>query len=145
MPEKYRMSDAIIMGPELCKEVERQLISDLTYYTNASSQDYKFDWSKSSVEGHLSEFMDGKLENFSNIGIANDNDEVIGFGWMDYVLESEENIFLVYWEFLNINGIEYKKRVGIPPHIWNKLPSKLQNSELYRKLKLVVPFWEKSE
>ncbi|WP_026908913.1 hypothetical protein [Paucisalibacillus globulus] len=117
------------MGPKIKSLVEKQLVEDLTHYGIIESQ-YRFDWSESCIEGHDTEYLDGVVENFSGIKIFNQKDEYIAEGWMEYIHESSQNIFLVYWEFLNHyrsgKEIVIKESVGIPLHIFYKLPKKLQ-------------------
>jgi hypothetical protein len=117
------------MGPKLKSLVEKQLVEDLTHYGIIENQ-YRFDWSESCIEGHDTEYLDGVVENFSGIKIFNQKDEYIAEGWMEYIHESNQNIFLVYWEFLNHyrsgKEIVIKESVGIPVHIYYKLPKNLQ-------------------
>lgn len=51
------------MGPKLRQLVEEQLTQDLRKY-KIDQDKLKFDWSKSCIEGHDLEVLDGIIENF---------------------------------------------------------------------------------
>jgi hypothetical protein len=118
------------MGPELRKEVERQLLIDLSKY-NVLNTNIKFDWSDSCIEGHSATYLDGSLQNYSGIQVYDENGDYIGDGWMEFILEKVEDLFIVYWEFLDIidNGKEIglKETPGIPDHIYELLPQKFRS------------------
>lgn len=126
-PNYVDMGLSFPMGHELRKEVERQLLVDLLRYS-VSHIIIKFDWSNSCIEGHAATYLDGHLQNYSGIELYDDNDVYIGDGWMEFILEKEEDLFIVYWEFLDMvdNGKEksLKEKPGIPNHIFELLPQK---------------------
>lgn len=120
---------SISMGMRLRKEVEIQLINDLGKY-GIYGKELFFDWSDSCIEGRCENYLDGSVDCFSGIKLFDNNNTLIVDGWMDFILEREYHIFIVYWNFLSI--YENKKRVqiketpGIPPHIIKTLPDILK-------------------
>ncbi|MFC5402952.1 hypothetical protein [Cohnella soli] len=119
-PFGHDMGLAISMGPNLKKEVERQLLNDLSYYYIFTG-DTSFDWSESCIEGKYLKYMDGSLENFSGIAIYNAEGQLLANGWMDFIYKKDQDQLIIYWEFLDIyiDGIkvEVKTKVGVPEHI----------------------------
>lgn len=117
------------MGEKLREEVERQLLLDLKEY-DTNGENLKFDWSDSCIEGHCTNYLDGTVENFSGIELYNDNNEIVIDGWMEFIHEKSENLFIVYWDFLDFycegKEISIKDKPGIPNHILRKLPIHLQ-------------------
>lgn len=115
------------MGPRLRMLVERQLTDDLRHYGLNLSQ-AKFDWSDSCIEGHATDFLDGSLENFSGIAVFDNNDTLAANGWMEFI--HEQNFFLAYWEFVitldSEKKISEKRDVGIPDHIWARIPEHIK-------------------
>ncbi|SFD72834.1 hypothetical protein SAMN05216378_1166 [Paenibacillus catalpae] len=97
-PDSKNLSFADCMGEKLKSEVVRQLSEDLKFYGIIQSE-YRFDWSDCCIEGHLTKYLDGAVENFSNIMVFNANDELIADGWMEFI--HEDDIFIAYWEFLD--------------------------------------------
>ncbi|WP_307338805.1 hypothetical protein [Metabacillus malikii] len=117
------------MGPKLRKLIEHQLSKDIYAYGLIESQ-LKFDWSESCIEGHDTDYLDGTVENFSGINIFNEKDEHIAEGWMEFIHEPAFHFFIAYWEFIHIiemgREVVIKDSVGIPPHIFKKIPKQLQ-------------------
>ncbi|RZK27784.1 MAG: hypothetical protein EOO61_22960 [Hymenobacter sp.] len=128
------------MGPQLRELVEHQLLKDLLHY-GIAREGLRFDWSSSCIEGHSANYLDGSLENFSNIALCNEQNAIVAEGWMEFILASE--FFLVYWDNLNIwrNGeqIASKKHFGIPPHIWEKIPADIRVPHEKEKMQ-TLPF-----
>lgn len=123
------------MGPKLKSEVEYQLLNDLKFY-QINEDDLKFDWSESCIEGHNPNILDGTVENFSGISVFDCSDSLIAEGWMEFIHESD--LFIVYWEFVTTwdgnKKLKEKKAVGLPNHIWKKLPDKTKSK--YRELRM---------
>ena len=123
------VGDSYIMGEELRKLIEENLKDDLAIY-GIQNKDLKFDWSESCQEGHSTFHLDGRLESFSNIGVFSSNETPIAEGWMEFITDADGNFIVAYWEFLtefiNNKPNEVKSRVGIPEHIWHKLPENIQ-------------------
>lgn len=113
------------MGPKLRTLVEKQLSDDLGFYGLIASE-FKFDWSECCIEGDDANYLDGVVENFSGINIFDEKDKHIAAGWMEFIYEPKYNFFICYWEFLahfNLEKeIDIKDKVGIPLHIFNKIP-----------------------
>ncbi|MEK3905286.1 hypothetical protein [Paenibacillus sp. FSL R7-0179] len=132
--EHSHFSFADCMGIQLKAEVERQLIEDLKWYGHIQDK-YRFDWSDCCIEGHRTKYLDGAVENFSNIMVFDANDELVADGWMEFI--HEDVLFIAYWEFLSeyLAGKEkvLKKDSGLPMHIYNQLPDPIKlkyNNEL---------------
>jgi len=121
---------SISMGKLLRKEVESQLLVDLSEY-GIEDNGLFFDWSESCIEGYCVKYLDGSVDRFSGIKLFDTNDNLIVDGWMDFIFEEFNSIFIVYWHFLSIyqNGIriERKETKDIPPHVIKKLPDKLKS------------------
>lgn len=121
------------MSIELRRLVEKQLLEDLKKY-EISHENFKFDWSESCIEGHLSEYLDSSLENYSAIALFDNNDQLIAEGWMEYINDYDETnnckYFIAYWDYLDIyeNGkwVKAKTSFGVPKHILNILPENLR-------------------
>lgn len=122
---------SIIMGPKLRMLVEQQLCDDLKVYGIAGNQ-FKFDWSESCIEGHETAYLDGRVENFSGINVFNEKDEHIAEGWMEFIHEPACDFFITYWEFLDFidsgKEINIKDNVGIPYHIYHKIPENIRSN-----------------
>lgn len=82
------------------------------------------------------------MGNYSDIKLFGENYELIVDGWLEYIYEKDQNIFLVYWDFLDVyyNGkaIVKKGKVGIPNHLLNLLIDNLKDKykELLRAYRL---------
>jgi hypothetical protein len=124
---------SISMGKLLRKEVETQLTNDLTKY-GIDNNGLLFDWSNSCIEGRCANYLDGSVDCFSGIKLFNNNDILLADGWMDFIIEKDYDIFIVYWDYLSIyennKRVKIKETPGIPPHIIELLPDKLK--EKYR-------------
>ncbi|WP_404457922.1 hypothetical protein [Oceanobacillus kapialis] len=120
-----------IMGPKLRLIVEQQLSDDLKEYGIIAKQ-YKFDWSESCIEGHETNYLDGRVENFSGINVFNENDEQIAEGWMEFIHEPQYDFFITYWEYLDVYRMEkeisIKENSGIPSHVYTKIPECVRSS-----------------
>lgn len=128
-PNYSNLGLSTCMGEKLRKEVETQLINDLKTY-GIYSENLKFDWSDSCIEGHAAKYLDGKVENFSGIMVFNELDELIVDGWMEFIYEKDRNLFIAFWEFLDIfidgQEVSKKNKSGIPEHIIDLLPFDLK-------------------
>ena len=112
-----------VMGPQLKKFVEGQLLNDLKHY-DVNNEYLKFDWSESCIEGNNIDYLDGSLENFSAICLYNVNDELVGEGWLEFIVTNQ---LIVYWEVLNVwdnesQTFQERKTFGIPEHIKVPIP-----------------------
>ena len=112
------------MGPLLRREVEIQLLNDLNYYIEDTS-DLKFDWSESCVEGTRINYLDGDVEDFSGIKIFNMKDQLVAEGWMNFYFDEPQNLLLVYWDILELidefGHKVQKKNFGVPFHVNEKI------------------------
>jgi hypothetical protein len=116
------------MGDKLRHEVEKQLTADLENY-GIVNRSIKFDWSESCIEGKRVNYLDGAVEDFSSIKVFDGNDSFVAEGWMNFIYEGGRNLFIVYWDLLEINndtGIKsVKDSFGAPQHVLNRLPTDL--------------------
>ncbi len=66
------------------------------------------------------------MEDFSSIMVFDDNDILIAEGWMNFIHEKERDLFIAYWDLLDLYDVEgmnsVKDSFGIPQHILNRLP-----------------------
>jgi hypothetical protein len=115
-----------VMSPSLQKEVEAQLLADLTHY-GVVEQGLQIDWSTSCQEGHCTQAMDGNLEELSSVVVQNIRSEVVAEGWMDFVHGGGTNPLFVFWLFLSIlregEWVKVKRDPTIPEHVWATLPA----------------------
>ena len=127
--EAYRFSSK--MGPQLRKVVEDQLREDLSHYGIAHTE-LLFDWSNSCLEGHDAAWLDGHLENFSDVALLDTQGQTIVEGWMEFMLEGE--LLLIYWDNLtswdSFGKHLHKEEFGIPPHVWNRIPLSSQSNHM---------------
>jgi len=123
VPDFVALGDADRMGPELRALVESQLVGDLQKY-GVRGDGFRFDWSEACIEGHLTELIDGSVENFSGIMVYDLENNLIADGWMEFIHEGD--FFQAYWEFVRTwqgdQKLKEKKEVGIPAHIWKLVP-----------------------
>ena len=113
------------MGPRLRAEVERQLFKDFQRYAYKQSADLAIDWSDTCPEGHATAYLDGWLENWSDVWVVNAQGARIAWGWIDFIHGGGENPLFVFWQFLHFGeNTEDVVRAhgGIPQHIWQSLP-----------------------
>jgi hypothetical protein len=112
------------LGKQLRAEVERQLLEDFRYYFKDEGEDIAIDWSDPCGEGHQTEYLDGSLENWSDVWVVNAKGERIAEGWIDFVHGGDDHPLFVFWHYLHWgkDGKEVVQSHGIPQHIWDKLP-----------------------
>ncbi|QMW02970.1 hypothetical protein [Spirosoma foliorum] len=126
-PDYQNLGLSTIMGTQLRLLVETQLLAELTNY-GLETNNLKFDWSGSCIQGHDASYLDGQLENFSGIFLFDTNDQLIVDGWMEFIHEG--NFFLAYWEFIAVweeqKKVFEKAKPGIPDHIWQQIPDDLK-------------------
>jgi hypothetical protein len=113
------------MGPRLRALVEEQLLVDLQHYGVTSGR-LKVDWSDPCQEGHVTECLDGRLEEMSGIRILDPGGSPVAEGWVDFIHGGGEAPLYAFWLFLRIrvdNGWrKVKKHPVIPVHVWEELP-----------------------
>jgi hypothetical protein len=69
----YGLSNPI--GIKLRNFIESQLLDDLKYYPiDEPLSELNFDWSDSCIEGHTTNYLDGRFENYSSIYLYNKYD-----------------------------------------------------------------------
>lgn len=113
------------MGPQLRAEVERQLLKDLQRYTHEHSGDLTIDWSDICLEGHVTTYLDGYLENWSDVWLVNAQGARIAWGWIDFIHGGGDHPLFVFWQFLHFGentADVVGAHGGIPLHIWESLP-----------------------
>lgn len=131
--ETERLGFSDCMGPKLRQFVESQLLLDLSRYASPKltfhSDNIRFNWSESCLEGHRTYWLDGEIENFSGVAIFDLNERLIAEGWMEFI-ETETGLE-VFWWFLE-GGTDYdikRKRTNqVPKHIWNRLSDELRSA-----------------
>lgn len=125
------------MGKELRTEVERHLLADLKYY-GINDNSLMFDWSESCIEGKCANYLDGSLDRYSGIKLFNNDNKFVAEGWMEFIYEKREGLFIVYWHFLDVmcdgNLVRAKEKPGMPDHIFNVLPRHLQQKYFDERL-----------
>jgi hypothetical protein len=114
------------MGPRLRAEVEKQLIDDFRRYAAEQRDDLTIDWSETCPEGHETAYLDGRLENWSDVCIVNAQGETVARGWIDFIHGSGDHPLFVFWYSLRFgaNTEDVVRAQGIPQHIWENLPER---------------------
>lgn len=119
------LGETALMGPVLRAEVERQLFEDLAFY-GFRQPGLQIDWSDACQDGHCTNYLDGNLEELSDLIIRDAAGVVVADGWMDFVHGGGSNPLIVFWLFLTIHEGETRREVKtepvIPDHIWQRLP-----------------------
>ena len=114
---------ATSMSRELRHEVESQLLRDLAHY-GVETEGLSIDWSDTCPEGHCTEYLGGRLENWSGVGVLNTSSRCVASGWLEFVHGGSDNPLFVFWEYLDADGSEGKQKKGIPKHVWDLLPER---------------------
>ena len=108
------------LGKQVREEVERQLLVDLKHY-GVEEEGITFDWSESLIEGHFVDWLDGILESFSSIVMLDKAGNLLGHGWMDFVLINNYSEPVIFWNFLTVRNKKVKRWPGAPDHVWSQL------------------------
>lgn len=122
--DKYGLSSA--MGPKLRELVQMQLADELNSLLGMSVK-FDFDWSESCIEGHDGMFLDGSLENYSSIILANKQESIKADGWMDFIQEGD--FFLAYWDQITVSQNDrelFSKDFGISSFAYELVPEELR-------------------
>jgi hypothetical protein len=118
------------MGPDLLAYVEAQLLADLHHYGVAVAG-LTFDWSNPCQEGHQTSYLDGRLEEMSDVAVLDDRGEPIAEGWIDFIHPSGDLPPVVFWLFLQlrVDGLweRVKRDPTIPLHMWERLPDRTKD------------------
>ncbi|MEM6802463.1 MAG: hypothetical protein AAF696_13725 [Bacteroidota bacterium] len=116
------------MGPELLSRVAAKLLSDLSNYGIHDTHAFSISWQESEGEGNWAQYLDAEIENYAYLNILNADGRAIGQGSMEFIIEEEAELFLIYWNSLYFIHPEFigKTIAGIPPHIWEQIPNSLQ-------------------
>jgi len=72
------------MGPQLRAYVEHQLLTDLQFY-GVPTVGLSFDWSNPCQEGHVTRYLDGMLEEMSDVGVNRSDGTPVAEGWLDFI------------------------------------------------------------
>jgi hypothetical protein len=75
---------ASAMGPQLRAYVEHQLLTDLQFY-GVPTVGLSFDWSNPCQEGHVTRYLDGMLEEMSDVGVNRSDGTPVAEGWLDFI------------------------------------------------------------
>jgi hypothetical protein len=134
--ENRNLGHSDIMGPELRKLVEGQLLQELMHY-KINKPNLKIDWSNSVVEGHSAAYLDGTVENYSGILVLDENNQIVADGWMEFILEPD--FFLAYWDHITTREgkkkLSEKQMPGIPKHVWKLIPEELREKYSQKRMK----------
>jgi hypothetical protein len=116
---------ASAMGPRLQGYVEQQLLRDLAHYGLAPAE-LSFDWSNPCQEGHQTTYLDGLLEEMSDVVVLGPDGTAVAEGWVDFIHAGGDAPLCVFWLFLSLReGDAWRKakdRPTIPLHVWEQLP-----------------------
>lgn len=115
------------MGPQLLEYVERQLLGDLRHY-GVSTDGLAFDWSYPCQEGHRTKYLDGHLEEMSNVSVLDPSGRAQARGWIDFVHGARDAPLFVFWLVLDLRDRDgwraVKSEPGLPTHVWAQLPER---------------------
>jgi hypothetical protein len=127
-PDYNNLGLSYPMVENLRRAVEKQLSDDIRHY-GINNEILKYDWSESVIEGRCAKVFDGHIDNFSGIRVFNSMDEIIAEGWIDFIHEAKYDLFICYWDQLDLYEDEIPREVkkfGIPGYIFNKLSDDLK-------------------
>ena len=125
------------MGDALRIEVEHQLLEDLKEYRpDSRAEGLSIDWTDAIQEGHCARYQGRMLESLSDIRVRDHTGSVVARGWMDFVHGSEPDQPFIFWLFLGLHeksGVrrQVKEDLGIPQHVWDRIPAPGKNSVLH--------------
>ncbi len=115
---------ASYMGPRLRAVVEQQLLDDLGQY-GVASDGLVLDWSHPCQEGHWTEYLDGSLEEMSEVLVRDRHGEAMAEGWIDFVHTEAEGRLVVFWLFLSLRygrcWQTVRQSPTVPGHVWQRL------------------------
>ncbi|MBV9358776.1 MAG: hypothetical protein JO023_24990 [Chloroflexi bacterium] len=124
MPTAELRYPASSMGPCLRVMVEQQLLEDLRHY-GVASDGLALDWSHPCQEGHWTEYLDGSLEEMSDVAVRDRSGEAVAKGWIDFVHPAADGRLVVFWLFLRLRRGQCwhaaKNSPTIPAHVWQQL------------------------
>jgi len=117
---------ASLMGDDLRREVEQQLLDDLAHYLDGADRDeLELDWSGACQEGHRTAALGGELEEMSGVGVRARSGRLVAEGWIDFIHGGANLPLIAFWLFLDlvVDGavVNVKKQAEIPEHVWEKL------------------------
>jgi len=93
---------ASAMGPQLRAYVEHQLLTDLQFY-GVPTVGLSFDWSNPCQEGHVTRYLDGMLEEMSDVGVNRSDGTPVAEGWLDFIHWWRRRPTLCFWLFLRLD------------------------------------------
>ena len=115
---------ASAMGTQLRAYVEHQFLTDLQFY-GVPTVGFSFDWSNPCQEGHVTRYLDGMLEEMSDVGVNRADARPVAEGWLDFIHGGGDAPLFVFWLFLRLrDGDAWRKVKGqatIPRHVWERL------------------------
>jgi hypothetical protein len=118
---------ATLMSPQLRAHVEKQLLLDLAHY-GLTGRGLRIDWSDPTQEGHQTRYLDGVLEEMSDVMVRGSDGVEVARGWVDFVHGADDAPLFVFWLYLDAlkNGSweRVKDAPVIPAHIWEQLPER---------------------
>ena len=125
--ELAHLGQSAQMNKKLKEEVELQLLKDLEHYGLKLSK-VIFDYSGACQEGHCTNYLDGNLEDLSEVVVKDVSGKIIASGWIDFIHGGNSNPLFVFWLFLEIERdgkyTKVKDKPDIPGHLWNVLDEK---------------------
>jgi hypothetical protein len=115
---------ASLMGDDLRREVERQLLLDLAHYRSSGLDSaLVLDWSNPCQEGHQASCFGGTIESMSDVSVVDSLGDLVAEGWIDFVHGPDG--LTVFWLFLDLieNGSRTKVKASpeIPARVWQLL------------------------
>jgi len=115
------------MGPQLLQYVERALVEDLRHY-GISDEGLQIDWSDPVQEGHVTRYLDGTLEEMSDVTVLDADGEPLAAGWVDFVHGAPDAPLFVFWLYLSRRDGDgwssLKDKPNLPLHVWSRLPER---------------------
>jgi hypothetical protein len=115
------------MGPQLLEYVERALLEDLHHY-GIAPDGLRIDWSDPVQEGHVTHYLDGMLEEMSDVTVLDADGEPLTEGWIDFVRGAPDAPLFVFWLYLRRRDgdrwTSLKDKPNLPAHVWSRLPER---------------------
>ncbi len=82
-------------------DTQYQLLQDVRHY-GLASDGLVLDSSHPCQEGHWTEYLDGWLEEMSDVVVRDGHGEALAEGWLDFIHTAADNRLVVFWVFLNL-------------------------------------------
>jgi len=138
-------------APKLRAEVDRQLLEDLRHY-GFDTAGLRIDWTRRCPEGRDLEFLDGRLESDSEVGVVDASGVEVAGGWIDFEHDGTRELVVFWGTLYRYQGGETVAlreiyRSPFPQHVWERMSERLRDicARKYRGRWLESVQWMKDD